>query len=33
MLGRTRMVRGDHDDPLTLVPVYARPVDAREYAR
>ena len=33
MLGRSRLVRGDHDDPLTLVPVYARPVDAREYAR
>jgi len=32
-LGRARLVRGEHDDPLTLGPIYARPVDAREFAR
>jgi tRNA threonylcarbamoyladenosine biosynthesis protein TsaB len=33
LLGRTRLVRGEHDDLTTLVPRYARPVDAREFAR
>jgi len=32
-LGRARLVRGEHDDPLTLGPIYARPVDAREFVR
>lgn len=31
-LGRVRLVRGEGDDPLSLVPRYARHPDAREYA-
>jgi tRNA threonylcarbamoyladenosine biosynthesis protein TsaB len=33
LLGRARLIRGERDDPATLVPRYARPVDAREFAR
>jgi tRNA threonylcarbamoyladenosine biosynthesis protein TsaB len=32
-LGRARLLRGERDDPLTLVPQYARPVDAQGFAR
>ncbi|MBI3997931.1 MAG: tRNA (adenosine(37)-N6)-threonylcarbamoyltransferase complex dimerization subunit type 1 TsaB [Armatimonadetes bacterium] len=31
-LGRARLIRGERDDPLRLVPRYARRLDAREFA-